>query len=153
MLKMTLWPWPNIIFEKVKKLQNFSMILREMASNLLSHGHIRSPLPGLGLNMLSWAYNFLLVCIAVCTSRNRLLKLLDNKNFKDFMNKALSMILKNDFESTIWIQVIIPTCLLFNSSMHCMYRWCRARAYWQGFRPCFYIESTHAYSFGVYRKK
>ena len=34
---------PNIILEKVKKLQNSSMILREMASNLLSRGHIRPP--------------------------------------------------------------------------------------------------------------
>ena len=42
-------PGPNIIFEKVKKLQNSSMILRESASDLLSRGHIRPPPPGLGL--------------------------------------------------------------------------------------------------------
>ena len=41
----------NIIFEKVKKLQNSSMILREMASDLLSRGHIRPPPPGLGLRI------------------------------------------------------------------------------------------------------
>ena len=37
-------PGPNIIiFEKVKKFQISSMILQEMASNLLSCGHIRPP--------------------------------------------------------------------------------------------------------------
>ena len=42
-------PGPNIIFEKVNKFQDSIMILREMASDLLSCGHIRPPpLPSLG---------------------------------------------------------------------------------------------------------
>ena len=41
--KLLLYPEININFEKVKKFKNSSMILREMASDLLSCGHIRPP--------------------------------------------------------------------------------------------------------------
>ena len=49
------WPfYPEIIiFEKVKKFQNSSMILWEMASDLLKYGHIRPPLHSSGLNFFS----------------------------------------------------------------------------------------------------
>ena len=44
MFKMTLLHLANIIFEKVKKFQNSSIILREMASDLLGSGCI-NPTP------------------------------------------------------------------------------------------------------------